>query len=281
MPMPDGFRVEIDAAQRARRRGARPPAAQRHHDAAARRIARGVRGARRRPAGAGHRRARRRASIFPAAAKSAAFSKPRPSMSRASPGTSPRRRAARSRSSPPRAAIASASGSSWRSPAISASPRKPASMRCPSSGSARSPARAAPRGCRRWSASPAPRTSSCARAGSPARQAYDWGVATDCVPDAELEAATAALVDELRGFPAARPAHRQKAPQRHRGCDALPGDRARRRQLQPPAQLRRFPRRGRGLPRQAQAGVPGKLKVDRCGAMLAYIAIGANWDAHP
>ena len=31
-------------------------------------------------------------------------------------------------------------------------------------------------------------------------QAYDWGVATECVPDNELEAATDALVDELRGF---------------------------------------------------------------------------------
>src|SRR5579864_7084444 len=35
-----------------------------------------------------------------------------------------------------------------------------------------------------------------------ARQAYDWGVVTDCVPDAELENATAALVEELRAFPA-------------------------------------------------------------------------------
>ncbi|MGA8400249.1 MAG: enoyl-CoA hydratase-related protein [Stellaceae bacterium] len=34
-----------------------------------------------------------------------------------------------------------------------------------------------------------------------ARQAYDWGVVTDRVPDAELEAATDALVEELRGFP--------------------------------------------------------------------------------
>jgi 2-oxoglutaroyl-CoA hydrolase len=33
------------------------------------------------------------------------------------------------------------------------------------------------------------------------RQAYEWGVATECVADAELEAATAALVDELRAFP--------------------------------------------------------------------------------
>lgn len=35
----------------------------------------------------------------------------------------------------------------------------------------------------------------------PGRQAYEWGVATDCVPDTELETATAALVDELRAFP--------------------------------------------------------------------------------
>src|SRR5215469_7459769 len=31
-------------------------------------------------------------------------------------------------------------------------------------------------------------------------QAHDWGIATDCTPDGELEAATDALVDELRGF---------------------------------------------------------------------------------
>jgi 2-oxoglutaroyl-CoA hydrolase len=34
----------------------------------------------------------------------------------------------------------------------------------------------------------------------PGRQAYDWGIATDCVPDAELEAATDRLVEELIGF---------------------------------------------------------------------------------
>ena len=34
----------------------------------------------------------------------------------------------------------------------------------------------------------------------PGRQAYDWGIATECVPDAELETATDALVDELRTF---------------------------------------------------------------------------------
>lgn len=34
----------------------------------------------------------------------------------------------------------------------------------------------------------------------PARQAYDWGIATECVADDKLEAATDALVEELRGF---------------------------------------------------------------------------------
>jgi 2-oxoglutaroyl-CoA hydrolase len=32
------------------------------------------------------------------------------------------------------------------------------------------------------------------------RQAYDWGVATECVADDQLETATAALVEELRSF---------------------------------------------------------------------------------
>jgi 2-oxoglutaroyl-CoA hydrolase len=34
----------------------------------------------------------------------------------------------------------------------------------------------------------------------PARQAYDWGVATECVADDRLEAATDELVEELRAF---------------------------------------------------------------------------------
>ena len=33
-----------------------------------------------------------------------------------------------------------------------------------------------------------------------ARQALDWGIATDCVTDKEIESATDALVDELRAF---------------------------------------------------------------------------------
>ncbi|RTL64952.1 MAG: enoyl-CoA hydratase/isomerase family protein, partial [Hyphomicrobiales bacterium] len=34
----------------------------------------------------------------------------------------------------------------------------------------------------------------------PGKQAYEWGVATECVPDDKLEAATDALVEELRSF---------------------------------------------------------------------------------
>jgi 2-oxoglutaroyl-CoA hydrolase len=34
----------------------------------------------------------------------------------------------------------------------------------------------------------------------PAKQAYKWGIATECLPDDKLETATDALVDELRGF---------------------------------------------------------------------------------
>jgi 2-oxoglutaroyl-CoA hydrolase len=33
-----------------------------------------------------------------------------------------------------------------------------------------------------------------------ARQAYDWGIAMECVPDGQLESATDALVEELRAF---------------------------------------------------------------------------------
>ena len=34
----------------------------------------------------------------------------------------------------------------------------------------------------------------------PGKQALEWGIATECVPDAKLEAATDALVEELRAF---------------------------------------------------------------------------------
>jgi len=34
----------------------------------------------------------------------------------------------------------------------------------------------------------------------PAKQAHEWGIATECVPDGQLEAAIDAMVDELRAF---------------------------------------------------------------------------------
>ena len=34
----------------------------------------------------------------------------------------------------------------------------------------------------------------------PGKQAHDWGIATECLPDAQLESATDALVDELRAL---------------------------------------------------------------------------------
>jgi hypothetical protein len=105
---------------------------------------------------------------FRAVARSRAFSTPRPSTFRTSPGTSPPRRAAASRSLPPTVDIALASVSNWRWPAISASSPRPASIPCPSSVWDRSPDRVVPGGCKGWSASLEPRTSSCARAAFPA-----------------------------------------------------------------------------------------------------------------
>src|SRR5271157_4713278 len=58
---------------------------------------------------------------------------------------------------------------------------------------------------------------------------------------------------------AARPARRQETPQRHRGRRPVARDRALRPVLRPAAQLRRFPRRRRGLSPEAQAEIPGKL----------------------
>ncbi len=78
------------------------------------------------------------------------------------------------------------------------------------------------------------------------RQACDWGIATECVPDDRLEAATDA----------------QEAPQRHRGCDAVDRDRARRALLRPAAAVRRFPRGRRRVSRQAAGQVQGNLKAE-------------------
>ena len=102
----------------------------------------------------------------------------------------------------------------------------------------------------------------------PGKQALDWGIATECVPDAKLEAATDALVDELLALLAARPAHRQEAAQRHRGFHAVDRHRAGRALLQPAAAIRRFPRRRGGLPRQAASAIQRHLNVQ------ARVAVG-------
>jgi len=91
--------------------------------------------------------------------------------------------------------IVSGSASNCRWPAISASPPRAASMRCRNSVWRRSQVREWPRACRRWSASAAPRTSSCVRVALPAVRP-----ATVCIREGELEAAADALVDELRAF---------------------------------------------------------------------------------
>ena len=94
----------------------------------------------------------------------------------------------------------------------------------------------------------------------PARQAYEWGVATECVADAELEAATDALAEELRGFPPLAQRTAKKLINDTEDVDAVARDRARRANYSRLRALRRFPRRRRGLPRQAQAGVQGALR---------------------
>lgn len=73
-----------------------------------------------------------------------------------------------------------------------------------------------------------------------AKQALDWGIATEVAPDTELEAATDALVRELVGFPAPGAANRQEAAQRHRGFDSFHRHRAGRPLLQPVPHLGGF-----------------------------------------
>ena len=86
-----------------------------------------------------------------------------------------------------------------------------------------------------------------------ARQAYDWGLATECVPDGELEGATDAL--------SARPAHGEEAFERHRGFVPLGRNRARRSLLQPPAPVGRLPRGSGRVSRQASPQVQRDLRM--------------------
>src|SRR5215471_7636354 len=141
------------------------------------------------------------ASIFRVAVRFRDFSRPRPSTSRALPGTLAPRRAAGSRSSPPAVDIASASVSNWRWPAISASSPRPASILCQSSVWDKSPDRAALRGLQKMIGVTRAKDIVMRSRRIPGHQAHEWGIATECVADAELEAATDRLVEELRGFP--------------------------------------------------------------------------------
>ena len=99
----------------------------------------------------------------------------------------------------------------------------------------------------------------------PGKQAYEWGIATECVPDAKLEAAHRRAGRRAVGLFAARPAHRQETAQRHRGFHAVDRHRAGRALLQPAAAIRRFPRRRGSLPRQAASEIQRHLNVQSKG----------------
>ena len=93
----------------------------------------------------------------------------------------------------------------------------------------------------------------------PAKQAYEWGIATECVADDKLEAATDALVDELRAFSPLAQRTAKTLLNETEDTNLRSRDRAGGPLLQPAAPIRRFPRRRRSLPRQAQGGVSRHL----------------------
>ena len=81
----------------------------------------------------------------------------------------------------------------------------------------------------------------------PAKQAYEWGIATECVPDGKLEAATDALVDELRAFSPLAQRTAKKLLNDTEDAMLSTRDRAGRPLLQPAAAIGRLPRRRRGV----------------------------------
>ena len=117
----------------------------------------------------------------------------------------------------------------------------------------------------------------------PAKQAYDWGIATECVPDDDLEAATDALVDELRAFSPLAQRTAKKLLNDTEDANAVDCDRARRPLLQPAAAVGRFPRGRGGIPRQAAGQVQGDLKrgaIDRTSTERTAMKTGTqNWSA--
>ena len=93
-----------------------------------------------------------------------------------------------------------------------------------------------------------------------AKQAFDWGIATECVPDAELEKATDKLVDELRTFSPLAQRTAKKLLNDTEDFDALDRDRTGRPLLQPSAPVGRFQGRGRGLQCEKAAEIYRELK---------------------
>ena len=71
----------------------------------------------------------------------------------------------------------------------------------------------------------------------PAKQALEWGIATECVADGDLEKATDKLVDELRGFAPLAQRTAKKLLNDTEDFDACDCDRAGRPLLQPPAAI--------------------------------------------
>ena len=93
----------------------------------------------------------------------------------------------------------------------------------------------------------------------PGRQALDWGIATECVPDDELEAATDALVDELRTF---SPIAQRTAKKLLNDTEDATLSIAIELEGHCYSRLRQsddFRGGRRGLPREARAEVPGQL----------------------
>jgi 2-oxoglutaroyl-CoA hydrolase len=91
------------------------------------------------------------------------------------------------------------------------------------------------------------------------RQAYEWGVATECVADRELEAATDALVEELRSLP---PLAQRTAKKLLNDIEDAPLSLAIELEGQCYGRLRSsegFPRRGRSLRCEAQAKLSRKM----------------------
>src|SRR5580704_43645 len=137
-------------------------------------------------------------SIFRAAARSAAFSMPRPSMSRTSPGTSARCRKpviAASRGYCFGVGFELALACDFRlvsETCLYSLPEQRLGQIPGSGGAAR---------LQKMVGITRAKDIVMRSRRIPGRHAYEWGVATDCVADGDLEAASDALAEELRGFP--------------------------------------------------------------------------------